>query len=173
VAPELADNLRLVARLEPPLPDTHERLVTFDAEERPARVRTDQGILDDGCLRVGGGSEPLAVLPAGRWVVCDAQRHVLMVIVQNSRTNARVGEEAMWIETGVRPIPSAAAERMRRACGSRRISLLSFVQSVSAVRAQIGAQPDADATTPMNKRLLTTSSARMPTFSTLFTVRMA
>ncbi|WP_300972922.1 hypothetical protein [Sphingomonas sp. LHG3406-1] len=136
VAPELADKLRLVARLEPPPPDTQERLVTFDAEERPAPVRTGRVILRDGCLRVGIKDEPLAVLPAGTRLVRDPQGHVLMVMVQNSPTNARVGEEAMWVETGVRPIPSAAAERMRRACGGGRIALLSFVQSVSAVRAQ-------------------------------------
>ncbi|WP_300975401.1 hypothetical protein [Sphingomonas sp. LHG3406-1] len=135
VAPELGRRLRMVARLAPPgPPDPDERLMVFDAEERP--MVAGRVILRDGCLRIAGGEEPLVVVPAGTRLVRDEAGHVLMVMVQNGRTNARVGEAARWSGGGSARVPKAAAERMRQACGPGRIALPGFVQSESLVRLQ-------------------------------------
>lgn len=135
VAPGLARGLRMVARLGPPgPPDPNERLMVFDADERP--LVSGRVILRDGCLRLAGAGEPLVVLPAGTRLVRDEGGHVLMVIVQNSRSNARVGEMARWYDGGNRQVPKAAAERMRQACGPGRIALIGFAQSESLMRLQ-------------------------------------
>ncbi len=136
VDPDLAGKLRAVARLAPPSSSAAdgERLMTFDAVE-PA-VRTGRVILLNGCLRLAGGNEPLVILPAGTRLVRESGGHVLMIVIQNVATNARVGEEAVWGEMGRRRIPTTAADRLRRSCGTGGIVLLGLAQSVSGLRAQ-------------------------------------